>query len=162
MKVIEINNTEFDDKINNSKGKVLVDCFATWCGPCEMLSPVIDDLAKEMDNVTFYKLDVDSAEDIAQKYGIMSIPTILLFKDGNLIKKDVGFKPKEELNTLREILTKHEAVPFILDGEPQGDGLWVLESIDENYEIIDNHGTVIAVEVSLKLKEYIEVEENGD
>ena len=74
----------------------------------------------------------------------------------------LGIKPKEELNTLRDILTKHEAVPFILDGEPQGDGLWVLESIDENYEIIDNHGTVIAVEVSLKLKEYIEVEENGD
>ena len=70
--------------------------------------------------------------------------------------------PKEELDTLHEILTKHEAVPFILDGEPQGDGLWVLESIDENSEIIDNHGTLIAVEVSLKIKEYIEVEENGD
>ena len=74
----------------------------------------------------------------------------------------LGVNPKEELNTLHEILTKHEAVPFILDGEPQGDGLWVLESIDENAEIIDNHGTLIAVEVSLKLKEYIEVEENGD
>ena len=74
----------------------------------------------------------------------------------------LGVNPKEELNTLHEILTKHEAVPFILDGEPQGDGLWVLESIDENFEIIDNHGTFIAVEVSLKIKEYIEVEENGD
>lgn len=74
----------------------------------------------------------------------------------------LGINPKEELNTLHEILTKHEALPFILDGEPQGDGLWVLESIGENYEIIDNHGTFIAVEVSLKLKEYIEVSENGD
>ena len=97
MKVIEINNTEFDDKINNSKGKVLVDCYATWCGPCKMLSPVIDDLAKEMDNVTFYKLDVDNAEDIAQKYGIMSIPTLLLFESGKLKTSVIGFKTKEEL-----------------------------------------------------------------
>lgn len=74
----------------------------------------------------------------------------------------LGINPKEELNTLHEILTKHEALPFILDGEPQGDGLWVLESIGENYEIIDNQGMFIAVEVSLRLKEYIEVSENGD
>ena len=69
----------------------------------------------------------------------------------------LGVKPKEELNTLREILKKHEAVPFILDGEPQGDHLWVLEGIDENYEVISNRGMAIAVEVALKLKEYVEV-----
>ena len=69
----------------------------------------------------------------------------------------LGVNPKEELNELREILNNHEAVPFILDGEPQGDGLWVLESLDENHEIIDNHGMTIIVEVSLKLKEYIRV-----
>ena len=79
------------------------------------------------------------------------------------IKLDAGLgvNPKEELNNLREILTKHEAVPFILDGEPQGDGLWVLESLDENFEVIDNHGTFIALNVSLKIREYIEVEANG-
>ena len=70
----------------------------------------------------------------------------------------LGIKPKEELNALHEILTKHEAVSLILDGEPQGDGLWVLESIDENFEIIDNHGAFIVIEVSLKIKEYIEVD----
>ena len=74
----------------------------------------------------------------------------------------LGINPKEELSALHEILAKHEALPFILDGEPQGDGLWVLESIGENYDIIDNQGTFIAVEVSLKLKEYIEVSSNGD
>ena len=74
----------------------------------------------------------------------------------------LGINPKEELNTLQEILTKHEAVPFILDGEPQGDGLWVLESIDETFEIIDNHGTFIIVEVSLKIKEYVEVDGEGE
>ena len=74
---------------------------------------------------------------------------------------NLGVNPKEELNNLREILNKHEAVPFILDGEPQGDGLWVLESLNENFEIIDNHGTFISINVSLNLKEYIEVEANG-
>ncbi len=74
----------------------------------------------------------------------------------------LGVNPKEELSTLHDILNNHEALPFILEGEPQGDGLWVLESIGENYEIIDNHGTAIAVEVSLKLKEYIEVSANGN
>lgn len=71
----------------------------------------------------------------------------------------LGINPKDELDTLHGILTEHEALPFILDGEPQGDGLWVLESISESYEIIDNQGTFIAVEVSLKLKEYVEVDE---
>ncbi len=69
----------------------------------------------------------------------------------------LGLNPKEELNMLYEVLNNHITMPFILDGEPQGDNLWVLESIDEKHEIIDNHGTSIAVEVSLKLKEYIEV-----
>lgn len=73
----------------------------------------------------------------------------------------LGVNPKQELEALRDILTGHEAVPFILDGEPQGDGLWALESIDETYETIDNHGTLIAVGVSLKLKEYIEAANNG-
>ncbi len=69
----------------------------------------------------------------------------------------LGVNPKEELNALHDMLTQHQAVPFILDGEPQGDGLWVLESLDEKHEIIDNYGASIAVEASLKLKEYIEV-----
>ena len=74
----------------------------------------------------------------------------------------LGLNPKEELNMLHEVLNNHIVMPFILDGEPQGDNLWVLESIDETHEIIDNHGTSIAVEVSLKLKEYIEVGANGN
>lgn len=68
----------------------------------------------------------------------------------------LGINPKQELEALRDILTGHQAVPFILDGEPQGDGLWALESIDESYEVIDSYGTFIALDVALKLKEYIE------
>ncbi len=73
----------------------------------------------------------------------------------------LGVNPREELIALRDILTKHEAVLFILDGEPQGDGFWVLESLDESFEIVDNMGVLIAVEVSLKIKEYVEINENG-
>ncbi|MBR0075757.1 MAG: phage tail protein [Synergistaceae bacterium] len=74
----------------------------------------------------------------------------------------LGVNPKEELDTLIEIFTKHEAIPFILDGEPQGDNLWVIESIDEKFEIIDNHGTCIAVDVGLKLKEYLEIDDEEE
>ena len=98
MKVIEINQDNFKDNINN--GKVLVDCYATWCGPCRMLSPILDELAKEVDKCNYYKIDIDNAPDIAKKYGIMSIPTLLLFENGELKKQAVGFKNKEELHEL--------------------------------------------------------------
>ena len=96
--VNEILENEFQEKI--SSGKVLVDCFATWCGPCRMLSPIIDELAKEIDTYAFYKLDVDKNENIARQYGIMSIPTLLIFENGELKQTLVGFKSKEELNEI--------------------------------------------------------------
>ena len=95
-KVIEIKENEFDEKIKSGE-KVLVDCYAVWCGPCQMLSPIIDQIAEENDAVQFYKLNVDEAADIAEKYGIMSIPTLLLFENGELKKTLVGFQPKEKL-----------------------------------------------------------------
>ena len=93
--VKEINEKEFDEIVK--EGKVLVDCFAEWCGPCRMLSPIVDELAEEVTDCTFYKLNVDNAEELPARYGIMSIPTLLLFKDGELITKSVGFKTKDEL-----------------------------------------------------------------
>ena len=95
MGVLKINESEFDEKIKN--GKVLVDCFADWCGPCKMLSPIIDEVAEEISDCTFYKLNVDEANSIPARYGIMSIPTLLLFENGELKSKSVGFKPKEDL-----------------------------------------------------------------
>lgn len=95
MKTIEINEKEFNDKIKGKK--VVIDCYATWCGPCRMLSPIIDELAETLEDIEFYKLDVDEAEEISREYSIMSIPTILVFEDGKLVKKQVGFMPKEEL-----------------------------------------------------------------
>lgn len=96
--VLDLNEKEFDEKV--STGKVLVDCYANWCGPCKMLAPIIEELSGEIDNYTFYKLDVDKNEEIARKYGIMSIPTLLLFEDGELKDKLVGFKNKEELEKI--------------------------------------------------------------
>ena len=84
----------------SSNGKVVVDCFAEWCGPCKMLSPIIDELAEELTDVNFYKLNVDESVEVVRKYNIMSIPTILIFNDGELVSQSVGFKSKEELKDL--------------------------------------------------------------
>ena len=94
-RVIEINESEFDEKIKD--GKVLVDCYAVWCGPCQMLSPIVDELAEELNTISFYKLNIDEADEIPARYGIMSIPTLLLFENGELKKTMIGFKSKEEL-----------------------------------------------------------------
>lgn len=98
MEVIEITQVEFNDKIK--EGKVLVDCYADWCGPCRMLSPIIDEVAKKTEDCKFYKLNVDDSEEVAEEYGIMSIPTILVFEDGKLKHNEVGFKPADEIEKL--------------------------------------------------------------
>ena len=74
----------------------------------------------------------------------------------------LGVNPKEEFDALLEVFNEHQAVPLILDGEPVGDGLWVIDSIDENFEVVNNQGTAIALEVPLKLKEYVEAEEGEE
>ena len=94
----QINKDNFDEAIKN--GKVVVDCYADWCGPCRMLSPIIDELSEELNDITFYKLNVDDAQDIAVKYGIMSIPTLLVFENGEEKDDYVGFRTKEELISL--------------------------------------------------------------
>ena len=96
--VKDINDSSFDSIIK--EGKVLVDCYANWCGPCKMLAPIIEELSSEIDNYAFYKLDVDKNEEISRKYGIMSIPTLLIFENGELKNKLVGFKNKNELEDI--------------------------------------------------------------
>ena len=93
-----VKDNEYEKLIK--EGKVVIDCFATWCGPCKMLSPIIDSLSEELIDVKFYKIDVDEAEKITTDYEIMSIPTILIFEDGKLKEKVVGFKSKEELKEI--------------------------------------------------------------
>ncbi len=103
MKVIEIKESEFKDKIKNTEKKVVIDCYAPWCGPCRLLSPIIDELAEEIETCEFYKLNVDNAENVSTEYGIMSIPTILIFENNELKEKTIGLKSKEEL---KELLNK--------------------------------------------------------
>lgn len=91
---MELINENFDELINEER--VLVDFFAEWCGPCRMLSPIIDEVATEQ-NIKVIKVNVDNHEDIAKKYGIMSIPTIILFKNGEETNKNIGLLSKEDL-----------------------------------------------------------------
>lgn len=95
--VIHGTEQNFNDLI--SKELVLVDFFATWCGPCKMLSPVLEELATDRGIVDIVKIDVDECEALARNYGIMSVPTLLLFKNGALVSKRSGFMLKEQLSS---------------------------------------------------------------
>ena len=99
MSVEVINENEFNEKVKGSN-KVLIDCYADWCGPCKMLAPVIDEVAKETDICEFYKINVDDASQIVEKFEIMSIPTILFFENGELKQKLVGFQSKDVIENL--------------------------------------------------------------
>lgn len=94
--VTELTDQTFDEKTNN--GVTFTDFWATWCGPCRMQSPVIEQLAEEMgDKVFFSKVDVDANQETAAKFGIMSIPTMLIKKDGQVVDTIVGYHAKEQL-----------------------------------------------------------------
>ena len=90
-------NTSFDELLQSEK-LVIVDFWATWCGPCRMLSPLLDEVEEEMsDKITVVKVNVDDADEIAMRYRIMSIPTLLFFKNGQVVDKTVGAMPKSTL-----------------------------------------------------------------
>ena len=91
---MEINGISELEKVT-SEGLVVVDFFATWCGPCKMLSPVLEQINEDRSDVKIVKVDIDSNMDLAKKYGIMSVPTVILFKDGKEVDKKIGFMPKD-------------------------------------------------------------------
>ncbi|KKP43751.1 MAG: thioredoxin, thioredoxin 1 [candidate division WS6 bacterium GW2011_GWC1_33_20] len=96
MSEIHLTDSTFKEEVLDYKGLALVDFWAPWCGPCMMLGPVIEELAEEMkDTVKVCKMNVDENMEFPQKYGIMSIPSILLFKDGELVETMIGLQPKE-------------------------------------------------------------------
>ena len=96
MAVLELTDANFNEVIH-SGNTVLVDFFAVWCGPCKMMSPIIDEIAAENPDVTVGKCDVDEADEIAGEYGIMSIPTIMVFKNGKVAKTFIGVTDKQEI-----------------------------------------------------------------
>jgi len=91
--LVKVNSKNFNEVINN-EGYVLVDFYANWCGPCRMLAPILDEIAEEENNLIIGKINVDDDGDLAYKYDVSSIPTMILFKDGKEYKRMVGFKPK--------------------------------------------------------------------
>ncbi len=97
-KPVPVDDSNFDQTVLKSKQPVLVDFWATWCKPCQMVAPVLDELAKEYTGkVNFVKMDVDQNPKTPAKFNVMSIPTILIFKNGKPVSHTVGFRPKEEL-----------------------------------------------------------------
>lgn len=93
----EIQNSEEFDKIINSNESVLVDFYATWCMPCKMMSPTIEKIAKEHKSVKVLKIDIDKNQQLAIKYNVMSIPTIMIFKNGEVVKTFVGVTGEDEI-----------------------------------------------------------------
>ncbi len=100
MAVITLTAENFEEEVLKSEQPVLVDFWAVWCGPCKMLSPVVDQIAEETQGVKFGKLNIDDEMDIAEKYGIMSIPTLMLFKNGEPVNQLVGVQPKSVIENL--------------------------------------------------------------
>lgn len=98
MSMLTFEEKNFEEEVLKANGKVLVDFYADWCGPCRMMSPVIDDIAKELDGtVKVGKVNVDNNQELAIKYDVMSIPTIMVFEKGNPIKTFVGVTDKQEI-----------------------------------------------------------------
>ncbi|HCZ1562705.1 TPA: thioredoxin [Staphylococcus aureus] len=103
MAIVKVTDADFDSKVES--GVQLVDFWATWCGPCKMIAPVLEELAADYEGkADILKLDVDENSSTAAKYEVMSIPTLIVFKDGQPVDKVVGFQPKENL---AEVLDKH-------------------------------------------------------
>ncbi len=97
MSVISVNAENFKDEVLKSERPVMLDFYATWCGPCQMVSPIVDEIASEYPRYKVCKVDVDNEPQLAQQFGIVSIPTILVINNGNVTAKQVGYATKEKL-----------------------------------------------------------------
>jgi thioredoxin 1 len=97
MSAIIINNNNFQEEVVNSEKKVLLDFWAPWCGPCQMVLPIVEEIAAERADIKVCKVNVDENPELAKKFRVMSIPTLVVMNGGEIVKRSVGAKPKEEI-----------------------------------------------------------------
>lgn len=102
MAVIAITKDNFTAAVLESDKPVLLDFYATWCGPCRMVSPLVDEIAEEHPEYVVGKIDVDAEGELAQQFGIVSIPTLIAMKDGQILRQTVGYAPKEDILAMME------------------------------------------------------------
>lgn len=100
MSVIELTNETFDSEVLKADRLVIVDFWATWCTPCRMLTPILEELAEEHPEIKVCKINVDEAQDIAERYGIMSLPILVFFENGEIMDESIGLISKEQLLSL--------------------------------------------------------------
>jgi thioredoxin 1 len=104
MAIVNVTDESFKSEVESS-GTVLVDFWAPWCGPCKMIAPVLEELDKEVTNLKIAKVNVDDNPESASRFGVMSIPTLIVFKDGQPVDKVVGFQSKD---ALKNVISRHQ------------------------------------------------------
>ena len=97
MAVITVTKENFQEQVLNASNTVLLDFWATWCGPCRMVAPIVEEIAAENPGITLGKINVDEEMELAMRFGITSIPTLVVMKDGQLVNKAIGYAPKKEI-----------------------------------------------------------------
>ena len=97
MKVLHIDKDNFHNEVLNSDKPVLLDFFASWCGPCRMVGPILDEIAEEREDIKVCKINIDEQPELANRYRIMTIPTLMVLKDGQIVEQSVGAKPKHQI-----------------------------------------------------------------
>ena len=97
MKVMHINKDNFHKEVLDSDKPVLLDFFASWCGPCRMVGPILDEIAEEREDIKVCKINIDEQPELAHRYRIMTIPTLMVLKDGHIVEQSVGAKPKHQI-----------------------------------------------------------------
>ena len=97
MKVLHINNDNFQNEVLNSDKPVLLDFFASWCGPCRMVGPILDEIAQEREDIKVCKVNIDEQPELANRFRIMSVPTLMVLKDGQILEQSVGARPKHQI-----------------------------------------------------------------